>query len=74
VSTVHDVKIGDLADADMDALAKAKTDNQASIDELQSSLEANASVKAALDAKGVDASDVVAANVAADGSLTVYVE
>ena len=74
VSTVNVVKIGDLADADTDALAKAKTDNQASIDELQSSLEANASVKAALDAKGVDASDVVAANVAADGSLTVYVE
>jgi hypothetical protein len=74
VSDVNVIKIGELENADMDALATAKTDNQASIDELHSSLEANASVKAALDAQGVDASDVVAANVAADGSLTVYVE
>lgn len=74
VGTVNVVRVSDLGNADADALAKAKTDNQASIDGLKSSIEGNAKVKAALDAKGVSPDSVVAANVAADGSLTVYVE
>jgi len=74
VGAVNVVRIGDLGNTDADALAKAKTDNQASIDELKTSIEGNAKVKAALEQKGVDPSSVVAANVAADGSLTVYVE
>jgi len=74
VSSVNIIKIDSLADADMEALAQAKTDNQAAIDELNAAISGNAQVKAALDAQGVDTSQVVAANVEADGSLTVYVE
>lgn len=74
VGSVNVIKISSLDNADMDALAKAKTDNMAAIDDLDAAIEGNAQVKAALDAKGVAASDVVAANIAADGSLTVYVE
>jgi len=74
VSSVNVIRITDLEGADMDALMKAETDNSASIDELHTSLEGNAAVKAALEAQSVDPSTVVAANVAADGSLTVYVK
>ena len=74
VGAVNVVRVSDLGNADADALAKAKTDNQASIDGLKTSIEGNAQVKAALEQQGVDPSSVVAANVAADGSLTVYVE
>jgi len=74
VGSVNVVRISDLGNTDADALAKAKTDNQASIDQLKTSIEGNAKVKAALEQQGVDPSSVVAANVAADGSLTVYVE
>jgi len=74
VSTVNVIRINEMTDTDADALAKAKTDNQASIDDLKSSIEGNAEVKAALEQQGVEPDSVVAANVAADGSLTVYVE
>ncbi|MBX3532043.1 MAG: hypothetical protein KF849_15665 [Rhizobiaceae bacterium] len=71
VSSVNVVKLDAAANAD--AMAKAETDNKAGIDELRASLAANAAVKAALDAQSVNADDVVAADVNADGSLTVYV-
>lgn len=74
VGNVTVVKISSIDNADMDAFAKARAENQASIDELHSAIDANAKLKAALDAQGVDSSDVVATNVAADGTLTVYVE
>jgi hypothetical protein len=71
VSSVNVVKLDAAANAD--AVAKAETDNKAGIDELRASLAANAAVKAALDAQSVSSDDVVAADVNADGSLTVYV-
>lgn len=74
VGTVHVIRISELGNTDADALAKAKSDNQASIDQLKTSIEGNAKVKAALEQQGVDPSTIVAANVAADGALTVYVE
>lgn len=73
VSSVNVIKVDGMADANMEAFAKAETDNQASIDELRASLDANAAVKAALDAQSVNSGDVVAASVNADGSLTVFV-
>lgn len=74
VGAVKVVHVSDLGNTDADALAKAKTDHQASIDGLKASIEGNAKVKAALEQQGVDPSSVVAANIAADGSLIVYVE
>ena len=73
VSTVNVVRIGELANADMDAFGSAETENKASIDELRASLEGNAAVKSALEAQSVTSDQVVAADVNADGSLTVYV-
>lgn len=74
VSSVNVIRISELDGADMDALMSAETENTASIDELQGSIEGNAAVMAALEAQSVDPENVVAADVAADGSLTVYVK
>lgn len=73
ISTVNVVHVDELEGADMDAFATAETDNSASIDELRASVEGNAAVKAALDAQSVSSDQIVAADVNADGSLTVYV-
>jgi hypothetical protein len=73
VRLVKVIRISDLEGADMDALLSAETENRATIDELQSSIEGNATVMAALEAEAVDPEDIVAAEVAADGSITVYV-
>jgi hypothetical protein len=73
VSTIQVVRVSGIEDANLDAFGTAETENMAGIEELRASLDANAAVKAALDAQSVTASDVVAAMVAADGSLIVYV-
>ncbi|MCB1452631.1 MAG: hypothetical protein KDJ43_03215, partial [Rhizobiaceae bacterium] len=72
VSNVNVIWIKDLEGADMDALSQAETNNEAQIQDLRASLESNTAVSAALKAQSVEPADVVAANVAADGSLTVY--
>ncbi|MBO6719988.1 MAG: hypothetical protein JJ913_18695 [Rhizobiaceae bacterium] len=74
VRLVNVINVEDLEGANMDAFMQAETENSAAIDELQASIESNAAVKAALEAQSVDPEDVVAASVAADGSLTVYVK
>lgn len=74
VSSVNVIRISELEGADMDALMSAETENTASIDELQGSIEGNTAVMAALEAQSVNTDDIVAAEVAADGSLTVYVK
>lgn len=73
VSSVNVVRVNDLAGLDMDALGNAQTENSAGIDELRASLDSNAAVKAALDAQSIGTGDVIGADVAADGSLTVFV-
>jgi hypothetical protein len=73
VSDIQVVRVSGIEDANLDAFGTAETENMAGIEELRASLGANTAVKAALDAESVTASDVVAAMVAADGSLIVYV-
>lgn len=73
VSTVNVIRISEIQDADMDAFATAEADNRDSIGALQSTISGNAAVMAALEAQSIDPSTVVAADVAADGALTVYV-
>ena len=75
VSNVNVIRIGDLAKGNnMQALDKAIADNQADITGLQTVIGANTALKAKLDAESIQASSVVAADVEADGSVTVYVK
>jgi len=75
VSKVNVVKVSDLAKGNnMQALDKAITDNQADITGLQTAINGNTALKAKLDAEQIQASSVVAADIAADGSVTVYVK
>jgi hypothetical protein len=48
--------------------------NQPKIEEVQGALQSNATLNSALEAKDVDVTKVVAANMDADGKLTVYVK
>ena len=75
VNTVNVVRVDDLAKGNnMQALDKAVADNQADITSLQTAVSGNTALKAKLDAESVQASSVIAANVEADGSVTVYVK
>lgn len=75
VNTVNVVRVADLAEGNnMQALDKAIADGQADIASLQTAVSGNAALKAKLDAESVPASSVIAANVEADGSVTVYVK
>ena len=49
-------------------------DNQTDITGLQTAIGANTALKAKLDAESIQASSVIAAQVEADGSVTVYVK
>lgn len=74
VNEVNVVKVSDLAQGNnMQALDKAISENQADITGLQTAISGNTALKAKLDAEQVQASSVVAADVEADGSVTVYV-
>lgn len=74
VGAVTVVDVSESANADATALESAVEANAAKIEEVRASLQSNAAVNAALEAEEVDVSHVIAANVAADGSLTVFVE
>jgi 2-oxoglutarate dehydrogenase E2 component (dihydrolipoamide succinyltransferase) len=68
--TVRQVKLGTAADAA--TVSKIKTDRAADIMRLQAAINANATFKGELMAKMVDAATVVAMEVAADGTITLY--
>ena len=68
--TVRQIKLGTSADAA--AASKIKTDRAADITRLQAAINANATFKGELAAKMVDVATVVAAEVAADGTITLY--
>jgi hypothetical protein len=75
VNKVNVVRVGELAQGNnMQALDKAIADNQTDITSLQTAISGNTALKAKLDAEQVQAANVVAANVEADGSVTVYVK
>lgn len=56
------------------SLDKALTDNADAMTRLHSNIEANAAIKAKLEAEGHSADDVVAVKTNADGSVIVYVD
>jgi hypothetical protein len=75
VSNVKVVKVSDLAKGNsMEAFDNAVSKNQADITNLQTAIGANAALKAKLNEQSITAADIVAANVEADGSVTVYVK
>ena len=74
VKSVNVVKAADLAKGEnMKALDEAVTKNEADITSLRTAMTTNAAVKTALTNANVDVSKVVAAEIASDGILTVYV-
>lgn len=73
VGEVKVVRITDLAGGtNAQALETAISENEAGIVALQNAIGGNQALKAELDANTVAVSDIVAANVEADGSLTVF--
>jgi hypothetical protein len=68
--TVRQIRLGTAPDAA--AVNKVKTDNAAETARLQAALNANAAFKAELSAKMVDPATIVAMEVAADGTITLY--
>jgi hypothetical protein len=74
LKSVNVVKVNDLAQGEnMTALDAAVTKNNADISALRSAMTANNAVNTALVDAKVDVSTVVAADIASDGILTVYV-
>ena len=74
VKSVNVVKAADLAKGEnMKALDEAVTKNETDINSLRSAINANNTVKMALTNAQVDVTKVVAAEIASDGILTVYV-
>ena len=75
VSSVSVVNVEDLAQGNnLQAFENAKSDNEAQIGDLQAAVAANADLVAGLETEAAESSDVIAANVAADGSVTLFVE
>ncbi|MGF7006220.1 hypothetical protein [Aminobacter sp. BE322] len=74
VTSVNIVKVAAIASKDeLQKLDQAEKDNQADITGVQAAIMANALLKEKLDAENVDTSSILAANVAADGAVTVFV-
>lgn len=74
VKSVNVVKAANLAKGEnMKALDEAVTKNESDISSLRTAMTTNAAVKTALTNANVDVTKVVAAEIASDGILTVYV-
>lgn len=73
VGSVNIVRVNELENVDETQLDGAVSENEAAIDELHAAIESNADVMAELEAAGVELDSVVAADIEADGTLTLYV-
>jgi hypothetical protein len=74
VKSVNVVKVNDIAKGEnIKALDEAVNKNQSDITSLRTAMTSNTAVKTALTSANVDVSKVVAAEIASDGILTVYV-
>lgn len=74
VGSVHVVKVSDIVNGgDKQALDKAVSDNEADITGMQAAIMANSALKKQIDAQTVGISAIVAASIAADGAVTVFV-
>lgn len=74
VGSVYVVKLSDIiSGGDKQALDKAVSDNEADITGVQAPITANSALKKQIDAQTVGISAIVAASIAADGAVTVFV-
>ena len=73
VNAVDVIDVSDIAGADSN-LGSAISKYQVNIEELQAALQSNAALSSALEAKQVDVTQIVAANMGIGGTLTVYVK
>jgi hypothetical protein len=73
IERVSVVQMNTLEGHNAAALEDALAANDASVDALKASIEANTAMSSELATQGVDTDDIVAAQVAADGAVTVYV-
>jgi hypothetical protein len=69
--TIKIIKLDSSANSDAN-LSAAMTTNQSEMANVRSALEANADVRAALEANSITADSVIAADVSAEGDLTIY--
>ncbi|PWK76238.1 hypothetical protein [Aminobacter sp. AP02] len=74
VGTVNIVKISEVAGDDKQALERIIADNEPDITGLQAAIMANSALKTELDKATIDTSAIVAANIEADGAVTVFVK
>lgn len=74
IGMVNVVRIDEMPGGEeQQAIDQAVDERQAEIEELRAAIEAHSDIYGELEAQGVSAGDVVAADVEADGSVTVYV-
>ncbi len=74
VSSVNVIRIDELpGGAEQQAIEQALDRHQAEVDDLRAEFDARAELQSALEAEGVSSDDVVAAQVNADGTVTVFV-
>src|SRR5690606_13905635 len=73
VERVNVVQLSTLEGHNSTALDESLAVNEAGVEELKSSIQANSAMSSELATQGVNADDIVAAQVAPDGEVTVYV-
>jgi hypothetical protein len=74
VGSVRVVKVSDIVSpGDKQALDKAVSDNEADITGVQAAIMANSALKKQIDANTFDTSAILAARIAEDGAVTVFV-
>ena len=73
VERVNVVQLSALEGHNSTALDESLAVNEAGVEELKSSIQANSAMSSELATQGVNADDIVAAQVASDGEVTVYV-
>ena len=73
VGEIRIVRLSTLENSDEVRVEQAMAESEAQMQELHAAIDGNAAVKSELEAQSVDTADVLAADVAADGGVIVYV-
>jgi hypothetical protein len=71
-AVVNVIVIDPMVAANLDALTRAKADNQGDVDRLQKAITANGRLKADLESRHIAVATVLAADIAPNGVLVIY--
>jgi hypothetical protein len=71
-SVVNVIVIDPMVAANLDALTRARADNQRDVDRLQAAIAANSELRGDLEARRIDIGTVFAADIAPNGILVLY--